>query len=85
VWSCGDYQSGGVLVVSGFTRRDLLVMAHTLTQLYTSATTTQVYFTEAPSPVWHDTTATLDAWAIEDVEILNKIFETKRKEPRETS
>jgi tRNA A-37 threonylcarbamoyl transferase component Bud32 len=41
--------------------------------------------TEAPSQVWHDTAATLDTWAVEYIDILKKIPETKRKEPREIS
>jgi hypothetical protein len=41
--------------------------------------------TEAPSQVWHDTAGTLDTWAVEYIDILKKIPETKRKEPRETS
>jgi tRNA A-37 threonylcarbamoyl transferase component Bud32 len=41
--------------------------------------------TEAPSQAWHDTAATLVTWAVEYIDILKKIPETKRKEPRETS
>jgi hypothetical protein len=39
--------------------------------------------TEAPSQVWHNTAATLDTWAVEYIDILKKIFETKRKELRD--
>jgi hypothetical protein len=41
--------------------------------------------TEAPSQLWHDIAGTLDTWAVEYIDILKKIPETKRKEPRETS
>jgi hypothetical protein len=41
--------------------------------------------TEAPSQEWHDRAATLNTWAVEYIDILKKIPETKRKERRETS
>lgn len=40
---------------------------------------------EAPSQAWHDSAATMDTWAVEYIDILKKIPETERKEPRETS
>ena len=40
---------------------------------------------EAPSQAWHDAAARLDTWAVEYIDILKKIPETERKEPRERS